>query len=246
MAPPMTYEMARALFGLPDPAAGNPAAADQVSQWPTGGDAIDQMVASQGPWIADIEHTHLLMQRAGAALLDKIGPAILLTHSMGGPMGWLMADARPDLVKAIVAVEPLAPAFGELAPGLGQLKWGLTAAPMTLKPAAAELSDLQLISHPADASHPLPMRLQAVPARKWERLGKTPTLIVTAEASFMTSLSQGTVAFLEQVGVPVSHLQLAEHGQHGNGHLMMLEQNSDAVASLISSWLEQDMHTLVR
>ena len=43
------------------------------------------------------------------ALLDKIGPAILLTHSQSGAFGWPVADARPDLVKAIVAVEPNGP-----------------------------------------------------------------------------------------------------------------------------------------
>jgi pimeloyl-ACP methyl ester carboxylesterase len=45
-----------------------------------------------------------------AALLDRIGPAIILTHSQSGPFGWLIADARPKLVKAVVAVEPAGPA----------------------------------------------------------------------------------------------------------------------------------------
>jgi len=41
------------------------------------------------------------------ALLDKIGPAILLTHSSTGPIGWAAALARPDLVKSVVSVEPI-------------------------------------------------------------------------------------------------------------------------------------------
>ena len=36
-------------------------------------------------------------------------PVILLTHSQGGAFGWLVADARPNLVKAIVTLEPAAP-----------------------------------------------------------------------------------------------------------------------------------------
>ena len=44
-----------------------------------------------------------------SALLDKIGPAILLTHSQSGAFGWPVADARPNLVKAMVAVEPSGP-----------------------------------------------------------------------------------------------------------------------------------------
>jgi pimeloyl-ACP methyl ester carboxylesterase len=38
-------------------------------------------------------------------LLDRIGPAIVQTHSAGGPFGWLTADERPNLVKAIVCFE---------------------------------------------------------------------------------------------------------------------------------------------
>jgi hypothetical protein len=35
----------------------------------------------------------------------------------------------------------------------------------------------------------------------------------------------------------VSHLKLEEHGIRGNGHMMMFEKNSDAVAGLILDWL---------
>ena len=42
---------------------------------------------------------------ANVALLDMIGtPVILLTHSQGGGFGWMIADARPNLVKAIVTL----------------------------------------------------------------------------------------------------------------------------------------------
>ena len=65
-----------------------------------------------------------------ARLLDRIGPAILLTHSASGPSGWLAADRRPGLVKAIVSVEPMGPPFADI-PNIGPLRWGLTAAPLT-------------------------------------------------------------------------------------------------------------------
>jgi len=41
-----------------------------------------------------------------AALLDQIGPAVILVHSQSGAYGIEAAIARPDLVKAIVSVEP--------------------------------------------------------------------------------------------------------------------------------------------
>ena len=43
---------------------------------------------------------------AYSALMDKVGPGILLLHSQAGGFGFPLAQARPDLVKAIVAVEP--------------------------------------------------------------------------------------------------------------------------------------------
>ena len=44
-------------------------------------------------------------QKNGAELLDKIGPAIFMTHSAGGPFGFYVLEARPKLVKGIVVVE---------------------------------------------------------------------------------------------------------------------------------------------
>lgn len=65
--------------------------------------------------MADLAAAHALEQRVGVELLERIGPAVVMTHSAGGPMGWLMADARPDLVRALVALEPLGPPFREAA-----------------------------------------------------------------------------------------------------------------------------------
>jgi hypothetical protein len=39
------------------------------------------------------------------ALIDKVCPCVLLTHSQGGNFGFLAAELRPDKIKAIVAVE---------------------------------------------------------------------------------------------------------------------------------------------
>ena len=54
---------------------------------------------------------HILTSlKLSLALLDLIGsPVILLTHSQGGPFGFAVADRRPNLVKAIVTVEPGGP-----------------------------------------------------------------------------------------------------------------------------------------
>lgn len=43
---------------------------------------------------------------AYTALVDKLGPAVLLFHSQAGGYGFRVAQMRPEKVKAIVAIEP--------------------------------------------------------------------------------------------------------------------------------------------
>ena len=43
---------------------------------------------------------------AYTALVDKVCPCVLLFHSQAGGFGFTVAQARPDKIKAIVAVEP--------------------------------------------------------------------------------------------------------------------------------------------
>ena len=64
------------------------------------------------PSLTDGAEASRMVQTAASALLDKIGPAILITHSQAGPFGWLIADSRPNAVKGIVAVEPTGAAAG--------------------------------------------------------------------------------------------------------------------------------------
>ena len=93
------------------------------TQWPgtgvIGDPTVDQIVAGQGgSFIADLEATHNVWRHNMSALLDKIGPAIIMSHSMGGPNGWIAGDARPNLVKGIIGVESAGGPFGNL-------KWGV-------------------------------------------------------------------------------------------------------------------------
>jgi hypothetical protein len=49
------------------------------------------------------------------------------------------------------------------------------------------------------------------------------------------------VAYLEQAGAHVDFVKLADIGIHGNGHLMMLEKNSDQIAKVVTDWLNKVM-----
>ena len=83
------------------------------TQWPGAGKpgdpAFDQFYASQFPSIVSFPKQQEINRDALVALLDKIGPSILLTHSQSGAFNWPVADARPNLLKALVAVEPSGP-----------------------------------------------------------------------------------------------------------------------------------------
>jgi len=112
-----------------------PAAAGEPehTQWPGSGlpgdPALDQFLAGQEPFAGDLASAQEWLREGAAGLLDRIGPAAVITHSLGGAFGWLAADARPELVRAVVAVEPFGPPFASL-PGVGELSCGLTAVPL--------------------------------------------------------------------------------------------------------------------
>ena len=82
-----------------------------------------------------------LTRDANVALLDMIGtPVILLTHSQGGAFGWLIADARPNLVKAIVTARAGGAADqgrrhreGRPTTSGGGLSWGVSEQPDHLR-----------------------------------------------------------------------------------------------------------------
>jgi pimeloyl-ACP methyl ester carboxylesterase len=59
-----------------------------------------------------------MTRAAYLAYLERVGPAVLLAHSQGGGFAFDLALARPDLVKALVLVEPggAPPAGSDLSP----------------------------------------------------------------------------------------------------------------------------------
>jgi pimeloyl-ACP methyl ester carboxylesterase len=224
------------------------------TQWPgTGvpGDPIfDQFYASQMPSIENFTLQQVVNRDAIVALLEKIGPSILLTHSQSGAFGWPVADARPDLVKAIFAVEPNGPPFFNIenvpAPEwfrdvVPQTRpWGVTAVPLAYAPAAAKASDLAIVQQDApDGPDLVRCWLQRAPARLLPNLQRLPILILTAEASYHAPYDHCTVKYLEQAGSHPTWIKLADVGIRGNGHMMMLESNNLAIGAVMSNWLDK-------
>ena len=68
--------------------------------------AVVQLVAAMGQPMGNNPITQNVWRTRGAMLLDDIGPAILMSHADGAVFAWVTAQARPDLVKGIVTLEP--------------------------------------------------------------------------------------------------------------------------------------------
>jgi len=113
MGPQMGAQALRPIFVPPGDGPDSNPWAELHTQWPGGrepGDPIyDQWLAPSGPMLASWPDMHALEQERLAELLDQVGPAVLVTHSAGGPGTFMAADARPGQVAALIAIEVLAP-----------------------------------------------------------------------------------------------------------------------------------------
>jgi hypothetical protein len=70
-------------------------------------------------------------------------------------------------------------------------------------------------------------------------LGKRILLVVgTDDADHPVDGDRGIVEWLNQKGAKAEFLPLGESGIKGNGHMMMLEKNSDQIAELIAQWID--------
>jgi pimeloyl-ACP methyl ester carboxylesterase len=220
------------------------------TQWPgsgTQGDpTFDAFYASQVETIGDEGMIEELNREAGAKLLDRIGPAVLLTHSQAGVIGWSIADARPKLVKGILAIEPSGPPIREnvakgapdyFADGPVTRPWGVTRGKVAYDPPAETANDLKLIrQEEAGGLGLVRCFLQAEPARQLPNLKGIPILILTSEASYHAPYDHCTARYLAQAGVTNTFVRLPERGIRGNGHMMMLEKNNLEIAALLRDW----------
>ncbi len=185
-------------------------------------EAFDTFIAPFGPLPDDIAVWQKLDQDRLASLLGKIGPAVLVTHSASGSDGWLVADRCPELVVAIVTVEPMGPPFGKT-PNIGALNWGLTAVPVTYDPPRATPEEVR------DAE-PATLRIPA--------LKGMPVAVVSGEVSPQSKYAPQMVEFLKQAGAAVDALHLPDLGIHGNGHGLIYEKNSDEAIQPVLHWLD--------
>lgn len=190
--------------------------------WPFGrelGDAeLDQLVAPMGPLPADLAASQRMDTDRLAGLLAVLGESVLVTHSLGGSVGWLAANRRPAQVAGIAAIEPVGPPFAEL-PGIGALSWGLTAAELITEPRAEDPRE--------------------VAGRNVPGLTKTPIRLFSGGESAFAGFAPAVVEFLAGCGAHADQVHLPELGITGNGHGLLWETNSDETVKPVIDWIRK-------
>jgi hypothetical protein len=183
--------------------------------------ALDQYFRSMTPSTGPIDID--VMSDAVSALFDKIGPAILVTHSHSGGMGWLTAVNNQN-VRAIVSYEPgsgfLFPE-GEVPPPMPSSGGTLEAAAVPLS-AFMRLTTIPIVIYYGDY---IPDEPTANPGQDGWRVRLA-----------MARLWRDAV---NRHGGDVTLVHLPDIGIRGNTHFPFSDLNNLQVADLLSEFLEE-------
>ncbi len=175
-----------------------------------------QMAPNIGP--IDINVT----SDATSALLKKIGPAILVTHSHAGGMGWLTAIKNQN-VKAIVSYEP---GSGFLFPD-GEVPAAMESAGGTLTASAVPMSDFMKLTK-------IPIIIyygDNIPGKPSNNPGADGWRVRLAMARLWRDA-------VNKHGGDVTVVHLPEAGIKGNTHFPFSDLNNIEIAGLMSQWLK--------
>lgn len=222
---------------------------DNHTQWPGSGhrgDPIfDTFIKTQVQFAGE---STTMARYATMELLDTIGqPVILLTHSQGGGVGWGVADGRPDLVHAIVTIEPGGPQISPVDTAnvayrdrIGNA-WGPTNYPLTYDPPVTDPSELTVyLEDEGDQPGEIACYLQEEPARQLVNFVGTPVLAISADGTYHRVFDACIPKWINQAGGTAEFVRLEDVGISGNGHMMMLELNSDDIIEFIHNWIQDN------
>jgi pimeloyl-ACP methyl ester carboxylesterase len=183
--------------------------------------ALDQYFRQMVPNIGPIDYK--VNVDAISALFDKIGPAILVTHSHAGGMGWLTAIKNPN-VKAIVSYEP---GSGFVFPA-GEVPAPKTMAGGSLPATEVSLSDF--------------MKLTKIPIIIYygDNIPDKP-IANPGQDGWRARLEMARLwrDCVNKHGGDVTVVHLPEIGIKGNTHFPFSDLNNVEIADLMSKWLKE-------
>ncbi len=176
-----------------------------------------QMVPNVGPIDIDVN------VNAVSALFDKIGPAILVTHSHSGGMGWRTAIKNSN-VKAIVSFEP---GSGFVFPE-GEVPEPMPSSGDTLEAAGIPASEFQKLTK-------IPVVIyygDFIPEEPTDNPGQDGWRVRLKMAKLWSDC-------VNRHGGDVTVVHLPEIGIKGNTHFPFSDLNNQEIANLMAKWLEE-------
>ena len=177
-----------------------------------------QMVPNTGPFDMEVNSA------AVAALFDKIGPGILVTHSQSGGLGWRTAIKNRN-VRAIVSYEPGSNfpfPEGEAPPNVTYAGGG------TARPVTVPLADFMLLTK-------IPIVIyygDNIPEKPVVEPGPDQWRAFMGMARLWRDA-------VNRRGGDVTLVHLPEKGIRGNTHFPMSDLNNVQIADLLSQYLAE-------
>lgn len=185
---------------------------------------------------------------AGAALLEQLDRAVILTHSRSGPVGWKLAELEPRRVAAVVGVAPGPPANLLPARAGDDLQTQLddrlifptgetldyTRSSRFPREAAREYHAFGVPEGSRSLSERNNVAGRGLYVRGPEALAGVPVLVVTGDedAGHPRAVDASTAHYFGG-----DFVWLAAVGLVGHGHMLMLEHGNLQVADVVLDWL---------
>ena len=185
-------------------------------------ETLNQFFRQMTPNIGSVDFE--VYSDAYAALFDKIGPAIFVTHSQGGPVGWRTL-LKTDNIKAIVAYEP----GGGIPFPKGQV------------PEEGKILTLSKKTEGIEVSMSDFMKYMEIPIIVYygDNLPETNERPELYEWTRRLHLMRKWAALLNKHGGDVTVIHLPEIGLYGNTHFPFSDLNNVEVANHLSKWLHE-------
>lgn len=201
----------------------------RIGQWPnyfdgvqfdTSKAALDEFFRSVTPNTGAFDPE--IVSNGVSALVDEIGPSILVTHSQAGGPGWLTAIKNRN-VKAVISYEP---GSGYVFPE-DEMPDPITGSAGTLEPVAISSEDFS--------------RLTEIPIVVYygDNIPEEPTDDFGLD-NWRTRLAMARlwVEAINRHGGDATLVHLPEEGVRGNTHFIFSDLNNGLIAELAAEWIE--------
>ncbi len=185
-------------------------------------EALNQYFRQMTPNVGSVDFD--TYSDAYAALFDKIGPAVFVTHSQGGPVGWFTLRKTKN-IRAIISFEP----GGQVPFPVGQV------------PEEGKHITRSNTSEGIEVPLDIFMKYTQIPILIYygDNLPKTDERPELYEWTRRLHLMRKWVALLNEHGGDATVIHLPEIGLYGNTHFPFSDLNNVEVADHLSKWLHE-------